>query len=376
MKKYKIKKRRILMLILIISIPIISILLLKEKSYSISYDIAEYSIDENYDRKSKTYYFEIKYNGQRYDFIKQMKYERKRQLIKDINKIKDGNYICLEISSNYFDTNPLCYNKDTFIDYRLASKKILKELTITKYSDKLNINNKYDNYELFNLKDNLLIWNYNSFFSFKNDDVSEIKLFSKDIYNIPLAQKVTRYLFIPDYEQKYNFSKAYVIDLNDFSKKEWNLKYEISFDSYILGTKDDSIFIVDKKNQIEYELVPYKRKMRIVGTSSKNGLIYQNGKVSKVSMNYLTTKEEHFTDTSLYNYYLNKNKLYLKYLDNNESMLVSSQKITQIVKVTEDTVYYLIDDTLYFYNPLYGETKVIKYSDWQYNYDNMIFIDN
>lgn len=364
------------MLILIISIPIISILLLKEKSYSISYDIAEYSIDENYDRKSKTYYFEIKYNGQRYDFIKQMKYERKRQLIKDINKIKDGNYICLEISSNYFDTNPLCYNKDTFIDYRLASKKILKELTITKYSDKLNINNKYDNYELFNLKDNLLIWNYNSFLSFKNDDVSEIKLFSKDIYNIPLAQKVTRYLFIPDYEQKYNFSKAYVIDLNDFSKKEWNLKYEISFDSYILGTKDDSIFIVDKKNQIEYELVPYKRKMRIVGTSSKNGLIYQNGKVSKVSMNYLTTKEEHFTDTSLYNYYLNKNKLYLKYLDNNESMLVSSQKITQIVKVTEDTVYYLIDDTLYFYNPLYGETKVIKYSDWQYNYDNMIFIDN
>ena len=116
--------------------------------------------------------------------------------------------------------------------------------------------------------------------------------------------------------------------------------------------------------------------MRIVGTSSKNGLIYQNGKVSKVSMNYLTTKEEHFTDTSLYNYYLNKNKLYLKYLDNNESMLVSSKKITQIVKVTEDTVYYLIDDTLYFYNPLYGETKVIKYSDWQYNYDNMIFIDN
>ena len=116
--------------------------------------------------------------------------------------------------------------------------------------------------------------------------------------------------------------------------------------------------------------------MRIVGSASKNGFTYQNDKLTKVSMNYLTTKEEHFTFSSLYNYYINKNKLYLKYLDNNDSMLVSSKEITQIVSVTKDTVYYLVDDTLYFYNPLYGETKVLKYSDWQYNYDNMIFIDN
>ncbi len=376
MRKYRIKKRRVAILILIILLPIIGVLLLKEKSYSISYNIAEYSIDENYDRKTKTYYFEIKYDGQRYDFIKEMKYERKRQLIKDVNKIKDGDDICLEITSSYFQTNPLCYSQDTFIDYRLSSTQILNKLNVNTYSKELNIANKYNNYELFNLKDNLLIWNYNGFLSIKNDSITEINLFSKDIYNILLAQKVTRYLFIPNYEQKYNFSKAYVIDLNDFSKKEWNLKYEISFDSYILGTKDDSIFLVDKKNEIEYELVPYKRKMRIVGSASKNGFTYQNDKLTKVSMNYLTTKEEHFTFSSLYNYYINKNKLYLKYLDNNESMLVSSKEITQIVSVTKDTVYYLVDDTLYFYNPLYGETKVLKYSDWQYNYDNMIFIDN
>ena len=365
MRKYRIKKRRVAILILIILLPIIGVLLLKEKSYSISYNIAEYSIDENYDRKTKTYYFEIKYDGQRYDFIKEMKYERKRQLIKDVNKIKDGDDICLEITSSYFQTNPLCYSQDTFIDYRLSSTQILNKLNVNTYSKELNIANKYNNYELFYLKDNLLRWNYNGFLSIKNDSITEINLFSKDIYNILLAQKVTRYLFIPNYEQKYNFSKAYVIDLNDFSKKEWNLKYEISFDSYILGTKDDSIFLVDKKNEIEYELVPYKRKMRIVGSASKNGFTYQNDKLTKVSMNYLTTKEEHFTFSSLYNYYINKNKLYLKYLDNNESMLVSSKEITQIVSVTKDTVYYLVDDTLYFYNPLYGETKVLKYSDWQ-----------
>ena len=55
---------------------------------------------------------------------------------------------------------------------------------------------------------------------------------------------------------------------------------------------------------------------------------------------------------------------------------VSNQKITEIVRIINDTVYYLVDDTLYKYNEATGEEQLLKYKEWKYNYHNQIFIFN
>ena len=53
-------------------------------------------------------------------------------------------------------------------------------------------------------------------------------------------------------------------------------------------------------------------------------------------------------------------------------LLNSKKKNTLVYKI--DIVYYLVDDTLYSYSPSDGETKIIKYAEWAFNYENMIYV--
>ena len=66
----------------------------------------------------------------------------------------------------------------------------------------------------------------------------------------------------------------------------------------------------------------------------------------------------------------------MNYLDSPIKLKLSNQEITDIVQIEKDSVYYLVEDTLYRYNLKYGETKIMKYSEWNVNYKNLIFINN
>ena len=375
-KKYKLKKGAIIFFI-IIAVVLLSIIILlynalKTKSYTLNYDLKEYSISENYDKKKGLYYFEIEYNGVKYNFINVKKYVRERKLITDVKKYEQDDYVCLLVRSEYISFNPVCSKDKTVIDYHLIPEDLIVEMKRIHYSK--DINTSYKNYEIKNLNQPVLIWNYKGFDLLSKDKMASIKLFNKDIYNIKLAVIVKDYLFIPDYSENYNFNKAYVIDLKKLTKKEWNLDYDISFDSYILGTHEDSIFLVDKKNKTEYELVPYNRKMRIVGTSNKKGIIYNNDKETKISLTKLASEEQSFTNDQNYKFVIKDKTLYLQYVDSSIKTKISDNDVDKIVYTNNDTVYYLVKDTLYFYNLTYGEVALITYSEWEFNNDNVIFI--
>ena len=64
----------------------------------------------------------------------------------------------------------------------------------------------------------------------------------------------------------------------------------------------------------------------------------------------------------------------MTHLDNTIKTKVSEQKITSLVYTYSDNAYYLVNDTLYRYNLKYGETKIMKYSEWSVNYKNLVFI--
>ena len=53
---------------------------------------------------------------------------------------------------------------------------------------------------------------------------------------------------------------------------------------------------------------------------------------------------------------------------------VSNRKIDTIVKVDNLNVFYLSKGVLYMFNPLEGEKAIIKYSEWEFNSNNMIFV--
>ena len=55
-----------------------------------------------------------------------------------------------------------------------------------------------------------------------------------------------------------------------------------------------------------------------------------------------------------------------------EKILNESPKV--IVGQKDDTVYYLKEDKLYMNSPFYGEVLLMSYFEWNFNYQNVIFI--
>ena len=69
---------------------------------------------------------------------------------------------------------------------------------------------------------------------------------------------------------------------------------------------------------------------------------------------------------------LENNTLYM-YIDNYK-LQISKRNISKIVKYNNLDVYYLSKDILYYYNPFIGEMPLLRYSEWQFNNQNMVFI--
>lgn len=378
-KKYKLKKSAILILVLFISLIIALIIfiisLFKTKSYSLEYNIDKYEISENYNNKDKYYYYEITNDSLTYEFIYKSEYIKEKELIKEVKEYQDEEYTCLTIRSSNIKTYPLCSYNEQLVDYHLIPDS-LKEKLSDYYTNTKEIKRTQDNYTIYNDNLNLLIWSYKGFNYINKDKTEFIKIFNKDIYEIPLATKINNYIFIPDYEQNHNFNKVYLINLDNLKVEKWELKYDISFDSYILGTNDKSIYLVDKKNKKQYEFVPHKQKMRLLASQNNNGIIYEEGQENKISMNKLVSEEKSFIYKTNYNYSLKNKTLYLNYPNSTNKIKISNQKVDTIIHSSEDNVYYLIDSILYRYNLKYGEVKLISYSEWKFNYNNLIFINS
>ena len=378
-KKYRLKKSAIIILVssLIILIALISFIisLLKTKSYSVEYNLDEYEISENYNSEKKYYYYEITNSKNKYNFIYQSEYLKEKKLIKEIKEYNDEKYTCITIRSDYVTSYPMCSYQNKLIDYHLVSEKM--QTKIADYYKETKILDKEEkNYHIFNNDNELLLWSYKGFNIINKSGIKYVEIFDKDIYEIPLATKINNYIFIPDYEQEYTFNKIYLLNLENNKVETWKIKHDISFDSYILGTNEKSIYLIDQKNKIEYELVPHKQKMRIIANKNKKGIIYEKGNINRISMNKLINKKHAFTYDRLYNFNLKNSELYMTYIDSNLTTKVSNKKIDTIISINDESVYYLIDNTLYRYNQKYGEVKIISYADWEFNYKNLIFIND
>lgn len=373
-RKYRIDRLLICfiaILFLIICLSVFIINLFKTKSYSLEYKIRKISINENYDKHEKIYYYKITYNSLSYDFIYESNYIKERKLINGIKEYNEDNQTCLIIESKYFTVNPLCSIDNNLVDYHLISKKLynkIEKYTKETTSTKLNLSN----YEIYNTEDTKVLWNYKGINIIKGDHLETIKIFKKDFYDVPLSTLINNYFIVANYEQNYNYNSIYVIDIDTYEMSKWELDDEISFDSYILGTNDKSVYIVDKKNKKEYELVPHKQKMRTV--SSSNGIIYEDGEEKNISMDTLVSQKYSFKDKNHYNYKIIDNTLYLSITDSDIITKVSNNIVDSIVSINKDNVFYLVGTTLYRYNLTYGEVKIMSYSEWEYNNTNVIFI--
>lgn len=370
MKKLKLKKEAIFVIaILVILIIIITIyFLLHDKSYEVEYEVNGLNVRENYNDKDKIYTFEISHNNIKYTFYQTAKYHSDQKFIKDIEIINIDKEECLKVDSS-FEIIPLCKNKDEAIDYRLTSVKMKEELGVKEIEEELK---EYENYKIYNtLGYKIILWDYKNIINI-GDDITKTNILTSDSYNFDLAVKLNEYILIPDYDSKYSFNKFYIYNILDGTKETMTIDYNISYDSYILGTFENSIYLVDKKNKIEYEIVPFKKKIRKVGTSSKKGIILTEKGFEKISLTKLCNENMHFYKKQYYNYQIEDNKLYQ--ISGNSKTRISDKEVKNIIRVEDDNVLYIVDDTLYLYNLKYGSVKLISNFEWKFNYKDLMFL--
>ncbi len=335
-------------------------------SYQKKYKVNGYSIIEKYDNKNKTYRFDIE-KDDTFSVAISSKYLTKKKLIKEVKKVKLDNGYCIIPSSSKVTLYPLCIVDKEQVSYHLIPE-LKDKISKSYYNNIKQVDNDYASLDVNYLNNkNYLIWNYTSFYYLNNKDYKKIDVFNNDYYQIDLAARINNYLFLPDYDQGFSFSKAYVINMANGKIDKWNLKYEISIQSKVVGVYNKSIYLVDEKNKEMYEIVPHKKKMRKV-----SGRILKGDKFEKTNINSIITNNLVFSPTTYYDYEITNGYLYQ--VIGNTKTLISFDQVRDIIYKDKDTVYYLIDDSLYMYNPIYGNVKLITNFEWSFNYKNLIFI--
>ena len=362
LKKKKYKIRPIVYIIVLILIIIIYWII--PKSYEKNYKIDDYNIKELYNNKTKRYNLNISLDNISYDYNFDSNYNGKK-IIKKIDNVGNDNYSCIKVSIKDKSDVILCDG----IDYHL-----INEIDFSEFKKEYNNDSKLiDNTYVFNtLNQKYLIWNYNNFSYIDSKDNYKIELFKNDYYNINIATIINDNFVIANYDNSYNFKELIIINLKNKNKEIWQLNFEMSFESYILGTIDNYIYIVDKKNKTEYRLDIKKREMKVVGTENNGGIIYNNGNYEDISMYKLINNDLEFDYGYDQKYIIDNNRLFLN--TKNNKVLVSNYNISKIIYQNNNYVYYLVDDILYYHSNDTGEVKIMQNFEWNFNNSNVIFI--
>lgn len=349
-------------------------MLIHAKDYEKKYQIHDFEITEQFDKKKKAYFYQITKEDNTWEFIVEHKYSIKHKLISDIELIEIDDTKCIIPKSEQLQTYPQCQKSEESLSYHLVSDEMKEKLGDSWFPKVNNENKTYEKIDIKNIDNyTYYIWNYKGFYQISKNKQENIKLFDKDIYDISGVTSVNDYLVIPDYNESYYFNKFYLLDKRDGKVSNWEFKDSLYFDGYYLGSHKNSLFYLDRKTKIEWEIEPRKKRMRKVGTEYKDGKIYINNDWEKTTITKLINEPQYFTNDEIYHYEID-NGLYVTYSNGTKKKKITNRDVKEIVTNFSDKVYYIVGHSLYYYSDQTGEVEVMSYFEWNFNYKNMIYI--
>lgn len=360
------KKLKGIQLLLIISFVFFLFFLLKPKVYHKEYDISNVLISEAYNKSG--YYFTFTYKDQTLDFFINHKYMQHRGFIKDIKIIQAEDDFCLIPISDDLSFIPICQENGKNTYYSLVSNKLKEEIP-DEYFPSEKDEKVYEDIKIYNEDYTYFIWNYDGFYYLSNGVKKKIDLFKKEFYNVSLIGYTKDYLVISDYDSSYTYNKIYTISFKDGKEESYKLNKDIYFDSYFIGYENNKLYIVDNKESVMYELNAKNGKLDKVRSK-----VLINGKWEDRNIKSLVNQKESFSYKSNYEYTIEDNNLYLNYEGKSIKTLIANN-IKNIVRIKNQEIFYLKEDTLYRFNPYLGEEKLLNYFEWNFNYENMIYIN-
>lgn len=342
-------------------------------NYDITYKLNDYSIKTIY--KKNYYYFEIEdKNKNKYNFDVYGKRKIYKVKINKIENIQGDDFECIYPKIKDFKTYPLCYKNNELIDYNLIDSSLLsKYKTVYNYDES---NKDFVYFNNLNSNSYIALWNYKGYVIMNGKSYNKVELFKKDRYDNELSYQLNNNIYMPNYDMEHEFNELIVLNIENMSKKTIKLEYNIDYDSYIVGSVKQKIYLFDNKHSILYEIDTKKEKIKIIGSGQLGYVMYEKGEFKSCSKTLYTVKKIKYNDiTTQSNYKYEFKDGTMKIYNSNKKIKtkIFDNKIN-ILKKYKDEIYYLDNDTLYLYNPLTGSKKIFYNYELEFNNNNTIFI--
>lgn len=387
-----------------------------DKGYTMNYEIKKENTfqvkeiySQNKENEHNNYYFEITVNGTTFGIQTYQNLNRLNKIIEDVEYFKNGNYECIypitktkEIISDVICKNDVYYyyhsikGQDSELDNFVVSLKE-KGYVETLFEDTMNKINYSDVIVLYdNIPKNIYlgIEYYKGIYSMNQKLSSKkIQLFKKDVYNKSISAFTDEYYIVADYDQEYEFHDFYLVNLETYKYEKITSNKAISFDSYVQGVVDNSIYIFDRSSKKQYELDVKTKTVIEVGNTESNIKYYNRGtweeksaydaSSSNIIFNHYQIENE-FQGTTysridkignvasgFYYLYQYQNGVYRVYRANVQNLslityLFSTDTIDNIAYV-DDQVYYKNSTKVKYYQDLVGEKTILEYNELQFN---------
>lgn len=376
-----------------------------EVSYQVFYEDKVFNVVEIYQKdENDTYDIKIEYNNIIFSYVINNKLNKQKEIIKKIEYFNDNDNICIYpvlINDNgtYIEcvkdgkiyTANSYYNQD-FISL-IKNKLIEKQYNVFKNIDfdtieKINNTTVYTNNMLDN--DIINLWSYKGIDVIKKDSIKSQSLLSFDKYENNLGVLVGKYYIVPNYlnSKVLEFSSIHIVDITNYKIETIHLDYTLSSNTYINGIVDNKLYYTDPSNLLQVEINPSSSNIRLIGSKDIGGQLYDGSWKNANIYDFVNKKikfEIENLDIQKFNYveYVDSGNSYYFYNNSGEVYQVSKNYLDNPVllfkinginnfEVIGNTIYYIVYDTIYYYNNEDGIVPIIKNNDFRYNKTNRL----
>lgn len=375
-------------------------------SYQVFVDDAIFKIEETYHKEKDDAYDILIENGKDYySYILYNQYNKQKKIIEKIEYYQEENYRCIyPVLSNQEGTYLQCIMDDklytdisfpnqTFIQ-KIKSDLLQKGYILRKdsSSDSSSVIGGSTVYMSHLLpRDMITLWNYKGIEIIKSDNLDIRNVLDFDKYQNNHGYLVEKYYVVPNYlnSKVLEFNSIEIINIETDRIDTIELNYALSPETYVNGIIDNKIYFTDPTNLLQIEIHPAKRSVRLIGSKELGGQVYHG---NWQSINIYDFTREHiefykevpkeistkYSYTQLFDgssgyYFIQDDKVYRMSKNHLDiPVLLFEKKGLNNIKVVDNTIYFVLDDTLYYYEEGIGIISVLKNNELRYNILNRI----
>lgn len=376
--------------------------------YNLTRNEKQFSIKETYINKKNqsNYFFEISSGSDIFYFQTYEDFSKADTIIKDIKYTEIGNYKCIlpVFFGNKVVLDITCLDGKLVYNYAdIATKNrdldnwvnsLSEVYSVSKFKDDLTntqIQEKTTIYPANVLKMHYVaIENYRGLETINSANfkkLANVQIFAKDEYSRPISAYSDKYYITADYSEQDKLNKFIVVDIIENEKTSIETKKDISFDSYIMGSVDNSVYLFDRKNDKQYQINIKTKKIIEVGNREVGVKFYNDSEwewipfdeiKEDIKFNGKSTKNSEYDkvdnvlgENGITYYYKKNGSIYDVFMsptraEDFKKYIFSTEDINTLI-YKNDYIYFKNSDTIYYYHSSRGLRALYQNPELKFN---------